>query len=87
MVEVVPVDVVYLSVGDMVPADIRVVSCKELFIGQSSLIGESELVVLLVLWYKQAIIPILETLHLKVLIMKKKQAFKKMFQKYLSEEI
>ena len=42
MAEVVPGDIVYLSAGDMVPADIRVVSCKDLFVGQSSLTGESE---------------------------------------------
>lgn len=34
-------DVVKLSAGDMIPADIRIVSCKDLFVIQSSLTGES----------------------------------------------
>ena len=42
MAEVVPGDILYLSAGDMIPADIRVISCKDLFVGQSSLTGESE---------------------------------------------
>ena len=42
MAEVVPGDIIYLSAGDMIPADIRVISCKDLFVGQSSLTGESE---------------------------------------------
>ena len=37
----VPGDVVNLSAGDMVPADVRIVSAKDLFIVQSSLTGES----------------------------------------------
>jgi Mg2+-importing ATPase len=37
----VPGDVVKLSAGDMIPADLRIVSCKDLFIIQSSLTGES----------------------------------------------
>ena len=37
-------DVVLLSAGDMVPADIRVVEAKDLYIGQSSLTGESDAV-------------------------------------------
>jgi len=40
--ELVPGDVVYLSAGDMVPADIRIVESKDLFVSQSSLTGESE---------------------------------------------
>jgi Mg2+-importing ATPase len=36
-----PGDVVHLSAGDMVPADVRVVSAKDLFINQASLTGES----------------------------------------------
>lgn len=40
--EIVPGDIVYLAAGDMVPADARVIACKDLFIGQSSLTGESE---------------------------------------------
>lgn len=35
-------DVVYLSAGDMVPADVRILEAKDLFISQSSLTGESE---------------------------------------------
>lgn len=35
-------DIVYLSCGDMVPADVRIVEAKDLFISQSSLTGESE---------------------------------------------
>jgi len=40
--EVVVGDIVYLSAGDMVPADIRILSAKDLFISQSALTGESE---------------------------------------------
>ncbi len=35
-------DIVHLSAGDIIPADIRILECKDLFIGQSSLTGESE---------------------------------------------
>ena len=37
----VPGDVVHLSAGDMIPADLRIISCKDLFINQASLTGES----------------------------------------------
>jgi Mg2+-importing ATPase len=37
----VPGDVVELSAGDMIPADVRLLSCKDLFITQASLTGES----------------------------------------------
>ena len=37
----VPGDVVRLSAGDMIPADLRIISCKDLFVIQSSLTGES----------------------------------------------
>jgi len=37
----VPGDIVYLSAGDMVPADLRLLSAKDLFINQSALTGES----------------------------------------------
>ncbi len=39
--ELVPGDVVYLSAGDIIPADLRIITCKDLFINQSSLTGES----------------------------------------------
>jgi len=39
--EVVPGDIIHLSVGDMVPADIRIVAEKDLFVNQSALTGES----------------------------------------------
>ena len=41
LAELVPGDVVKLSAGDMIPADIRVLACKDLFIIQASLTGES----------------------------------------------
>ena len=41
MDELVPGDIVYLSAGDMVPADVRVVAAKDLFVSQSSLTGEA----------------------------------------------
>ncbi|WP_157369563.1 magnesium-translocating P-type ATPase [Zavarzinella formosa] len=37
----VPGDVVELAAGDMVPADVRLLSCKDLFLTQGSLTGES----------------------------------------------
>jgi len=40
--ELVPGDVVYLAAGDMIPADLRIVESKDLFISQSSLTGESD---------------------------------------------
>jgi len=39
--EIVPGDTVDLFAGDMIPADLRIVSCKDLFINQASLTGES----------------------------------------------
>ena len=42
MKELVPGDIVYLSAGDMIPADLRILESKDLFVGQSSLTGESE---------------------------------------------
>jgi Mg2+-importing ATPase len=39
--EIVPGDIIDLFAGDMVPADLRIVSCKDLFINQASLTGES----------------------------------------------
>ncbi len=40
--EVVVGDLVHLSAGDMIPADIRILEAKDLFISQASLTGESE---------------------------------------------
>lgn len=42
MSNIVPGDMVYLAAGDLIPADLRIISCKDLFISQSSLTGESE---------------------------------------------
>jgi Mg2+-importing ATPase len=39
--EIVPGDVVDLFAGDMIPADLRIIYCKDLSINQSSLTGES----------------------------------------------
>jgi Mg2+-importing ATPase len=39
--QLVPGDVVHLAAGDMIPADLRIVSSKDLFVIQSSLTGES----------------------------------------------
>lgn len=40
--DVVVGDIVKLSAGDMIPADVRVLEAKDLFVAQSSLTGESE---------------------------------------------
>lgn len=40
--ELVPGDIVYLAAGDMIPADVRIIRAKDLFVGQSALTGESE---------------------------------------------
>ena len=37
--EVVVGDIVYLSAGDMIPADVRIIEAKDLFVSQSSLSG------------------------------------------------
>ncbi len=39
--EIVPGDIIYLSAGDITPADSRVIAAKDLFINQSALTGES----------------------------------------------
>lgn len=39
--EIVPGDIVDLFAGDMIPADLRIIACKDLFINQASLTGES----------------------------------------------
>ena len=40
--DVVVGDIVHLSAGDMIPADVRLIEAKDLFISQASLTGESE---------------------------------------------
>ena len=35
-------DIIHLSAGDMIPADLRILAAKDLFISQSALTGESE---------------------------------------------
>ncbi|UUC44350.1 magnesium-translocating P-type ATPase [Flavobacterium cerinum] len=39
--DIVPGDIVYLSAGDMIPADIRILQSKDLFVSQAILTGES----------------------------------------------
>jgi Mg2+-importing ATPase len=39
--EIIPGDIIYLSAGDIAPADARIVAAKDLFINQSALTGES----------------------------------------------
>ena len=39
--ELVPGDIVHLSAGDMVPADVRLIGAKDLFLNQAALTGES----------------------------------------------
>ena len=39
--QVVPGDIVRLTVGDLIPADVRIISSKDLYINQASLTGES----------------------------------------------
>ncbi len=39
--ELVPGDIVYLSAGDMIPADVRLIAAKDLFVAQSALTGEA----------------------------------------------
>ena len=42
MAEVVPGDIVRLAAGDLVPADVRILAVKDLFVNQAPLTGESE---------------------------------------------
>ena len=42
--EIVVGDVIHLAAGDIIPADLRILQAKDLFISQSSLTGESEAV-------------------------------------------
>jgi len=39
--DLVPGDVIHLGAGDIIPADVRLIHCKNLFISQSALTGES----------------------------------------------
>jgi len=41
LARLVPGDVVRLSAGDMIPADVRILACRDLFVTQASLTGES----------------------------------------------
>src|ERR1700689_629893 len=41
LAELVPGDAIRLAAGDMIPADIRLLSCRDLFLTQSSLTGEA----------------------------------------------
>ncbi|HEY3324784.1 MAG TPA: magnesium-translocating P-type ATPase [Planctomycetota bacterium] len=41
LAQLVPGDLVLLAAGDMIPADVRLISAKDLFISQASLTGES----------------------------------------------
>jgi P-type Mg2+ transporter len=41
LADLVPGDIVHLTAGDLVPADCRAISCRNLFIDQSTLTGES----------------------------------------------
>ena len=40
--ELVVGDILHLSAGDMIPADVRILHARDLFVGQSALTGESE---------------------------------------------
>lgn len=42
--ELVVGDIISLSAGDMIPADLRIIESKDLYVGQSSLTGESDAV-------------------------------------------
>jgi Mg2+-importing ATPase len=41
LAELVPGDIVQLAAGDMIPADLRLLACKDLFVIQASLTGEA----------------------------------------------
>ena len=51
--EVVPGDIVKLSSGDMIPADVRFIEAKDLFIDQAALTGESAAVEKFAVWTKE----------------------------------
>lgn len=40
--ELVVGDIIHLSAGDMIPADVRIIEAKDLFVSQSAITGESE---------------------------------------------
>lgn len=40
--EIVPGDIIKIAAGDMIPADVRIIQAKDLFISQSAMTGESE---------------------------------------------
>ncbi len=42
MLKIVPGDIIHLAAGDIIPADVRILSSRDLFVGQSSLTGEAE---------------------------------------------
>lgn len=42
MEKLVPGDIIYLSAGDMIPADVRIIESKDLFINEATITGESE---------------------------------------------
>lgn len=42
MEDIVQGDIIHLSAGDMIPADIKIIEAKDLFVSQSALTGESE---------------------------------------------
>ena len=52
--EVVPGDIVKLSSGDMIPADVRFIEAKDLFIDQAALTGESAAVEKFADWKKES---------------------------------
>lgn len=39
--QLVPGDLVKLAAGDMIPADLRIIQARDLFVAQASLTGES----------------------------------------------
>ena len=39
---IVPGDIIHLATGDMIPADLKIIKAKDLFISQSALTGESQ---------------------------------------------
>lgn len=40
--DIVPGDIIKMTAGDMIPADVRIIQAKDLFISQSAITGESE---------------------------------------------